>query len=99
MRRPPLSTGLHGRTSPRFRVMKIVHAASELYPYVKTGGLADAVGSLASTLADKGHDVAVFVPGYRAALDHKDVARAEQRLGLRVEMGDRIWPATSACCR
>ncbi|HZL47150.1 MAG TPA: glycogen/starch synthase, partial [Opitutaceae bacterium] len=26
--------------------MKIVHAAGELYPYVKTGGLADAVGSL-----------------------------------------------------
>jgi len=45
--------------------MKIIHAASELYPYVKTGGLADAVGSLASTLADKGHEVAVFVPAYR----------------------------------
>ncbi|MFA5058739.1 MAG: glycogen/starch synthase, partial [Opitutaceae bacterium] len=71
--------------------MKIVHAASELYPYVKTGGLADAVGSLAATLADKGHDVSVFVPGYRAALEHKEVVRAEQRLGLRVEMGDRIY--------
>ncbi len=70
--------------------MKIVHAASELYPYVKTGGLADAVGSLTATLAEKGHDVSVFVPGYRSALEHKDVARAEQRLGLRVELGDRI---------
>ena len=71
--------------------MKIVHAASELYPYVKTGGLADAVGSLTATLADKGHDVSVFVPGYRAALEHEDVAQAEQRLGLRVEMGDRTY--------
>ena len=71
--------------------MKIVHAASELYPYVKTGGLADAIGSLTATLADKGHDVSVFVPGYRAALEHEDVAQAEQRLGLRVEMGDRIY--------
>ena len=71
--------------------MKIVHAASELYPYVKTGGLADAVGSLASTLADKGHEVSVFVPAYRAALERKEMARAEQRLGLRVEMGDRIY--------
>jgi starch synthase len=70
--------------------MKIVHAASELYPYVKTGGLADAVGSLTAMLAEKGHDVSVFVPGYRSALEHKDVARAEQRLGLRVELGDRI---------
>jgi starch synthase len=71
--------------------MKIVHAASELYPYIKTGGLADAVGSLAATLADKGHEVAVFVPGYRSAVERKDVARAEQRLGLRVEMGDRFY--------
>jgi starch synthase len=61
-----------------------------MYPYVKTGGLADAVGSLASTLADRGHDVAVFVPGYRTALEHKDMSRTGQRLGLRVEMGDRI---------
>ena len=71
--------------------MRIVHATSELYPYVKTGGLADAVGSLAATLADRGHEVTVFVPGYRAALEHKEVAHAEQRMGLRVEMGDRMY--------
>ena len=71
--------------------MKIVHAASELYPYVKTGGLADAVGSLTAALAEKGHEVSVFVPAYRTALEHKEVAAAEQRLGLRVEMGDRVY--------
>jgi starch synthase len=71
--------------------MKIVHAASELYPYAKTGGLADAVAALTATLADKGHEVSVFVPAYRAALDHKELARAERRLGLRVEMGDRTY--------
>jgi len=71
--------------------MKIVHAASELFPYVKTGGLADAIGSLTATLAERGHDVSVFVPGYRVALDHKDLARAQQRLGVRVEMGDRVY--------
>jgi starch synthase len=71
--------------------MKIVHAASELFPYVKTGGLADAIGSLAATLAEKGHDVSVFVPGYRAALEHKDLARAQQRLSVRVELGDRVY--------
>ena len=32
--------------------MKIVHAASELFPYIKTGGLADAVGALTGALAD-----------------------------------------------
>ncbi|MFT3870867.1 MAG: glycogen synthase GlgA [Nibricoccus sp.] len=68
--------------------MKIVHAASELFPYVKTGGLADAVGALSSTLADRGHEVAVFVPGYRAVLDHKLAAGAERLLKLKIELGD-----------
>ena len=68
--------------------MKIVHAASELFPYVKTGGLADAVGSLAGTLADHGHEVSVFVPGYRSILEHKDAASAERLFRLSIEMGD-----------
>lgn len=70
--------------------MKIVLAASELFPYVKTGGLADAVGSLATTLADAGHDVSVFVPGYRALLDHKDAQTAERRWRLKIEMGQQF---------
>jgi len=68
--------------------MKIVHVASELFPYVKTGGLADAVGSLASTLADRGHDVAVFVPGYRSVMDNKLAAGSERLLKLKIEMGN-----------
>ena len=70
--------------------MKIVHAASELFPYVKTGGLADAVGALTSALADRGHDVAVFLPGYRAVLDHPDAAGAQRKLRLKIEMGDQF---------
>ncbi|HWA85710.1 MAG TPA: glycogen synthase GlgA [Opitutus sp.] len=69
--------------------MKIVHVASELFPYVKTGGLADAVGSLARTLADNGHDVSVFLPGYRAALEHPEAAAAERRWRLKIEMGNQ----------
>ena len=67
--------------------MKIVHVASELFPYVKTGGLADAVGALCSSLADNGHEVSVFLPGYRAVLDHKDAAGAERRLRLKIDLG------------
>jgi starch synthase len=69
--------------------MKIVHAASELYPYVKTGGLADAVGALTGTFADRGHEVSVFLPGYRAALAHPLAAGAERKLRLKIEMGDQ----------
>lgn len=70
--------------------MKIVHAASEYFPYVKTGGLADAVASLSGTLADNGHEVSVFLPGYRAVLEHKDAAKAERTLRLKIEMGDQF---------
>lgn len=70
--------------------MKIVHVASELFPYVKTGGLADAVASLAGMLADSGHEVTVFLPGYRAALEHRDAVKAERRFRLRIEMGNQF---------
>jgi starch synthase len=71
--------------------MKIVHVASEMFPYVKTGGLADVVGSLAATLAGHGHEIAVFLPGYRAVIEHKDALHAERRLHLRIEMGDVFY--------
>ena len=45
--------------------MKIVQVASELYPYVKTGGLADVVGALPPALAALGHEVTVYLPLYR----------------------------------
>jgi starch synthase len=70
------------------RAMKIVHAASELFPYMKTGGLADAVGALTTALAENGHEVSVFLPGYRAALEHKDAAGAERKLRLKIEMAN-----------
>jgi starch synthase len=70
--------------------MKIVHAASELYPYIKTGGLADAVGAITGTFADKGHEVSVFLPGYRAALAHPGVEKAQRRFRLKIEMGDQF---------
>jgi starch synthase len=71
--------------------MKIVHVASELFPYVKTGGLADAVGSLTTTLADAGHEVSVFLPGYRAVYEHRDAAGATRKLRLKIEMGDVFY--------
>lgn len=69
--------------------MKIVQAAGELYPFMKTGGLADVVSALATALADKGHQVFAFLPGYRAALEHPAAAGAQRCLQLKIEMGDQ----------
>jgi len=70
--------------------VKIVHAASELYPYMKTGGLADAVGALTGTFADRGHEVSAFLPGYRDAIAHPLAAGAERKFRLRIEMGEQF---------
>lgn len=45
--------------------MKILHAASELYPLIKTGGLADVLGALPFAQAEQGDDVRVVLPYYR----------------------------------
>ncbi|TVR46061.1 MAG: glycogen synthase GlgA [Puniceicoccaceae bacterium] len=67
--------------------MKVVQVASEFYPYAKTGGLADAVGALARSLAAAGHRTDVFLPGYRCVLEHPDFAKARETLLIQVELG------------
>jgi starch synthase len=45
--------------------MKILLASSEVYPFSKTGGLADMVGALGRALVNAGHEAAVVSPLYR----------------------------------
>nr|WP_316047324.1 glycogen/starch synthase [Planococcus glaciei] len=44
--------------------MKIVMAAAECVPFVKTGGLADVMGALPKELVALGHEVTVILPKY-----------------------------------
>jgi starch synthase len=45
--------------------MRILHATSELFPFSKTGGLADMVDGLARALVGQGHEVGVVTPLHR----------------------------------
>lgn len=46
--------------------MKIVFCSSEVFPFAKTGGLADVCGSLPIALEKIGMEVAVIMPAYRS---------------------------------
>ena len=48
--------------------MKVLAVASEIYPLVKTGGLADVAGALPPALAGHGIAVRTLVPGYPAVI-------------------------------
>lgn len=44
--------------------MKVLHICSEMYPLIKTGGLADVMGALPFAQQQAGNDVRVLIPYY-----------------------------------
>ncbi|MCP1470776.1 starch synthase [Sphingobium sp. OAS761] len=59
--------------------MKLLSVASEIYPLVKTGGLADVVGALPGALAGEGIESRTLVPGYPAVLARLGKAKPVRR--------------------
>ncbi|MDQ9170730.1 glycogen synthase GlgA [Oxalobacteraceae bacterium R-40] len=50
-------------------MIRVLHVCSEVYPLLKTGGLADVAGSLPPALARHDGDVRILVPGFPAITD------------------------------
>jgi starch synthase len=48
--------------------MKVLHVAVEVFPLIKTGGLADVVAALPVALAEQGADVRLLLPGLPAVM-------------------------------
>ncbi|MEO8806134.1 MAG: glycogen synthase GlgA [Burkholderiaceae bacterium] len=49
--------------------MRVLHAAAEIFPLVKTGGLADVLGALPQALIGQGAEVRLLLPGLPAIAD------------------------------
>ncbi|MEO6624024.1 MAG: glycogen synthase GlgA, partial [Burkholderiaceae bacterium] len=61
--------------------MRVLHVAAEVFPWVKTGGLADVLGALPQALTLAGADVRLVLPGYPALLDALQQQRVVAELG------------------
>lgn len=53
----------------RPRTLRVLHAAAELYPWVKTGGLGDVLAALPPALLAQGVDARLCLPAFPAFLD------------------------------
>ena len=66
---------------PSPQALRVLHVAAEVYPLVKTGGLADVVAALPPALAQAGADVRLLLPGLPAILDAVQSARVVIDIG------------------
>ena len=85
-------------TRPDGTPAPVVHLAGELSPYARTGGLGEAVASLAKYQAASGIPVTVFMPLYAAVRERTEVrplgAEFAVSVGPRTETARLFEPAT-----
>lgn len=72
---------------------KILYAAAECAPFIKTGGLGAVVGSLPKELKKKGYDVRIVLPAYQC-IDERWQKQMKSSLPFPVHLGWRNQPVT-----
>jgi starch synthase len=77
---------------PDGRRVRVIHLVAELAPFARSGGLGEAVASLARFQVASGIPAAIMMPLYAAV---RDTAPAIEPVGpgFRVQIGSRIEPA------
>lgn len=71
----------------------VLFVASEGLPFIKTGGLADVIGSLPKILVNRGYDVRVVLPLYQGIID-KHFEKLEKFSTVQVRSGWINQPAS-----
>ncbi len=66
--------------------MRVCIVSSEVFPFSKTGGLADVAGALPVALAKKGIETVVFSPAYRSAKKYPLTLKAPEK---EIKIGSR----------
>ncbi|MEO7336002.1 MAG: glycogen synthase GlgA, partial [Caldimonas sp.] len=61
--------------------LRVLHVGAEIYPLVKTGGLADVLGALPQALQRQGADVRLLLPGLPPIVDALTDLRSVRELG------------------
>mgnify|MGYP000934309393 CR=1 FL=1 len=70
--------------------MRVLFTASEAYPLIKTGGLADVSGALPAALNTAGAEVRLLLPGYPEAMDRAEAKRQVGSLGDPLGVGAEV---------
>ncbi len=68
-------------------MMRVLSVASEVFPLIKTGGLADVAGALPAALKPYGVDMRTLLPGYPSVMSK--VRDPEVRLVLNDLLGEK----------
>jgi len=70
--------------------MRVLLVASESYPFIKTGGLADVTGALARNLVRNGVDATVILPLYKKIKDDFDESLKRER-ARSIDFGGQVY--------
>lgn len=82
------------KETPQFPPRNVLFLSSEVYPYAKTGGLADVSAALPQVLRELGHDVRIMMPKYGFIGEKKQKIHIINRLqGMDFEIAGKYTVA------
>ncbi|MBN2617779.1 MAG: glycogen synthase [Spirochaetales bacterium] len=67
--------------------LKILMIGSEVYPYAKSGGLADVISSLSIALSEQGHEIKIIIPRYYS-IDKDKLSSFHEPMCINMDYGE-----------